>query len=133
MVSETHVAQNHLIGNEAFMESVSPIGQHAVVFEDDEDSGYFYALDTSLAGQQILDVLHVYDVKSVLDRFKPSLFRIVWSRDGIKAGLLINNEYHAVFDFDAHRGWCRSGFPPSGSGWSKDGHDWNDQVLRLFE
>lgn len=133
MVFENGAVLEHSIGDEAFMDSVSPKGRYGVVFEDDGDTGYFYALDTSLADQQILDALQIYDVESVLDRFKPSSFRVVWSNDGMKAGLIINAQYHAVFDFDALRGWCRSGFPPSKGIWSVEGHSWDDRVVELFE
>jgi hypothetical protein len=105
-----------------------------VVFEDDEETGYFYALDMSAEGNQIQDALHIYDVMSISDREKPSVVKIGWSTDCQKAILLINDHPHAVFDFEAKQGYCRSGFPPpkrSGS-WSAAGHDWNDAATQLF-
>jgi hypothetical protein len=72
-------------------------------------------------------------VKSVADKEKPSLVQVVWSEDGLKAALLINNYPHAVFDFGARRGWCRTGFPPPDGKWSITGHDWDDRVVELFK
>lgn len=123
----------HNVGEAIFLDSVSPTTKAGVVFEEDGEAGYFYALDTSLKDQQILDALHVYNVEDVIDRFKPSSIRILWSGDGLKAALLINDQFHAVFDFTARQGWCRSGFPPSRGEWSKEGHEWDEDVVDLFD
>lgn len=51
----------------------------------------FYGLDTSRSeGKQILDALHIYNVRSVIDKEKPSRVQIVWSEDRFKAALFIN-------------------------------------------
>jgi hypothetical protein len=57
------------IGHETLVASKSPITEYGVVFENDGETGYFYGLDTSHnVGKQILDVLHIYNVRSVIER-----------------------------------------------------------------
>ena len=82
----------------------------------------------------IKDALHIYNVKNVVDRHLPGVLEIWWDSTGRKAILLLNGYPHAVFDFDAERGYCRTGFPPSlSSGWSKDGHMWDETVLAQLD
>lgn len=131
----TVVSQEELtVGVEQLIDGTAPDGRFAVVFEDDGETGYFYALVRSGPNQQheIEDAMHIYDVASVSDRDIPSVFVIGWSRDNRKAVLLINDYPHAVFDFSARRGYCRSAFPPPSvkSGW--EGHAWDDSVSELF-
>jgi hypothetical protein len=122
------------IGRPTVVDSRAPKGVFAAVFEDDGDTGYFYALDTRQEEQQIQDALHIYNVSSVTDRHTPSKVSIGWSADGTKVVLLINAEPHAVFDFEARQGCCRTGFPPSAVNrqWSTSGHAWNEEALHLF-
>jgi len=102
-------------------------------FEDDETTGYFYALDESSNGQRIADAMHIYNVAQVTDRAKPSSLEIVWSEGDRAAALLINRYVHAVFDFERKIGYCRTGFPPPRRTGSWSGHQWNDEALRLFD
>ena len=123
--SELHV------GVETLIEAPSPGSSFCVVFEDDGETGYLYGLDLSRDGNPILDALHIYNVAQVSDRAIPSAVKLLWSTDGLKAALTINGFIHAVFDFQAQRGYCRSGFPPSSS-FSAQGHAWSDDALQLF-
>jgi hypothetical protein len=120
------------IGEPGHVEGRAPKGQLSAVFEDDGDTGYFYALDYAAGEQPIVDALHIYNVASVADANTPSEVLIGWSLDGSKAVLLINEHPHAVLDFSAKRGYCRTGFPQAlpNAGWS--GHTWSDQCLELF-
>ncbi len=120
------------VGQAAVIESNSPSQPWAAVFEDDGETGYFYALDTRDAEMPIRDSLHIYNVDAISDRDIPSTIQIVWSSDGHKAGLIVNRYPHAVFDFSTQRGFCRSGFPPAlrHGGWS--GHDWDDAAVALL-
>jgi len=123
------------VGKETVVEGPSPTPPLMAVFEDDGETGYFYALDNSRADDPIMDALHIYDVESVSDKDVPSQVQIIWSPDHRKAALLINDYPHAVFDFDARRGYCRNGFPTdpvSDAGWSSSGHEWDDSALEPF-
>jgi hypothetical protein len=106
---------------------------NGVVFQDDGETGYFYALDLTKSDDQIVDALHIYNVGSVTDRHLPSTLCIIWSEDGTKAALLINGYAHAVFDFSARRGFCRTNFPKfadrSPHGWQSSDHSWSDQAV----
>ncbi|MGN6381798.1 MAG: DUF2251 domain-containing protein [Dyella sp.] len=122
--------QKITVGTEEFVESAAPDGSFVVAFEDDGDTGYFYALDHSQSGQSIQDAMHIYNATNVSDKHPPSVVEIGWSSDNCKAVLLINDYAHAIFDFSAKRGYCRTGFPPPSENWR--GHDWDDSAFQLF-
>jgi hypothetical protein len=105
-----------IVGEETFVESVAE-NNNAVLFEDDCETGYFYAIDIN-NNLTILDALHIYDVANIIDKQKTSEIKILWTLDLSKAFLSINNYYHAVFDFEAKGGYCRNGFPESKSVWT---------------
>jgi len=127
--------QEIFVGRETVIEGTAPSGRFVTVFEDDGTTGYFYALDALAEENRIQDAVHIYNVHNVTDRMKPSIVKIGWSKDSQKAVLLINNYPHAVFDFSARRGLCRTGFPPAAQhgAWSASGHRWDNSVLDLFE
>ena len=133
MVAITVVEATLIVGQELVVEGPSPSANVMTVFEDDATTGYFYALDMTIADNGIVDALHIYNAADVTDGDVPSTLRIVWSRDGLKAALLINDYPHAVFDFEVKRSYCRTGFPPPSNNWSAQSHDWDDAALSLFE
>jgi hypothetical protein len=120
------------VGEAIVVPSSSALGRYQAVFEDDGATGYFYALDTAQAGNPIVDALHIYNVDSVADRDQPSQLHIVWSTDGLKAALFLNSFPHAVYNFEAQRGCCRSGFPPA-AGPAGDSHHWDDSQMDHFQ
>ena len=125
--------QEFRVGEETFIQGPSPTPPFNVVFEDDGDTGYFYALDTSRENNPILDALHIYNVANVTDKHLPSIAEIIWSPDSKKAALLINKYPHAIFDFSTRRGYCRTGFPPPAKdGWTQYNHAWDDKAQELF-
>ncbi|HEU0124184.1 MAG TPA: DUF2251 domain-containing protein [Bryobacteraceae bacterium] len=123
------------VGEGAMVISESAVEPLTSFFEDDGETGYFYALD-SREDEQILDALHIYNVESVVDRHRESEIEIIWSADALKSMLLINGQPHAVFDFSARRGYCRTGFPnfpQSSSDWQRYRHEWDDSVVAFFD
>jgi hypothetical protein len=120
-------------GSAIVLEGPSPAGSLAAVFEDDGDTGYFYALETDRLDNPIVDALHVYNAATFADRGKATEAAILWSADGKKAALLINGYPHAVFDFEAKRGYCRTGFPPADKRWSGHQHNWSESALQHFQ
>ena len=122
------------VGTETVVMGYAPEGGLSAVFEDDGDTGYFYALDSGVEGNSIQDAVHIYDVANVTDKDKPSKVTIGWSEDNQKVVLLINDYPHAIFDFVEKQGFCRTGFPPSNSKdeWSTGGHEWSDAAVKLF-
>lgn len=125
--------QTFQVGSDVFVAEDAPAGRYSAFFEDDGETGYFYAVDPSRLDDMILDAVHIYNVANVVDRDRPSTLRIVWSADGTKCALLINAYPHAVFDFAAKRGYCRTNFPnfpdPVESRWSKSDHGWSDAAV----
>lgn len=124
-------------GQHCYLASDSPLKPYSAFFEDDGETGYFYAWEQHAEGDgRILDAVHVYNVASIVDAERPSTADIVWSADGMKVVLLINAYPHAAFDFDAKRGYCRTNFPNcrqhSGEGWRTASHEWDDAVMNYF-
>ena len=122
-----------LPGDETWYPSDSPTSQFSAVFEDDGETGYFYAWDRAREEGSILDAVHVYNVRSVIDREIDSTAEIVWSADGLKAALLLNGYPHAVIDFEARRAYSRSNFPPPRGAWrAAERPPWDDDLMGLF-
>jgi hypothetical protein len=119
-------------GDDTYVSSTSPVGTVATVFEDDGNTGYFYAVARSGDDIQILDAVQIYVAPDVVDRDRPSELAIIWSADGMKSALLLNDYPHAVFDFAAKRGYCRTGFPAPSSHWPDASHQWSDSAMEFF-
>jgi hypothetical protein len=119
------------VGNPIVIEAESPDGRFGVVFEDDGETGYFYARDFSVESL-FVDALHIYSVKDVTDRHLTSTVHILWSADSSKSCLIINQYPHALFDFSAKRGHNRDEFPTPtpDAGWTR--HPWQDSLRALF-
>ena len=129
------MGQRVYLGMPTVVEAYADRSPYAALFEDDGEIAYFYAMDTRLGEQAVLDAVHVYNVCEVLDHAHdgldlhvPGEVEIVWSPDQARVALLINGHPHAAFDFTARRAYCRSNFPP-GSRWSEAGHAWDDAAI----
>ncbi|WP_281637693.1 DUF2251 domain-containing protein [Flavobacterium marginilacus] len=105
------------VGDDTFIDSTTE-NNNTVVFEDNCETGYFYAIDRN-NGLQMLDGLHIYNVANITDKQDPCTLKILWTEDLTKAFLSINNYYHAVFDFKNKAGYCRNAFPNPNSTWTK--------------
>jgi hypothetical protein len=106
------------VGQETVIESCPDTTANAVIFEDDGETGYFYAVERLGDGKvKILDAVHIYNVENVTGKFKPSEVKIYWTDDLTKSALLINGYYHAIIDFKNQKGLCRTGFPPPSKNW----------------
>lgn len=86
-----------------FRGSFSPALPHALVFEDNTETAYFYGLSTE-PNQQVLDALHIYDVGKVIDKNKVCKIQIAWTGDGSIASLLINDYCHVIFTLSIDTG-----------------------------
>ncbi len=132
------IVARHLfeVGSPFVVDADSPAGRYATVFEDDGDTGCFYAVDTDVEdGNPVQDALLVYAVADVLDADLASTLEIGWSDDGLKTLLLINDLPHAAFDFEKRQGWCLSELPEAAmnTAWSKASRTWSADVEALFE
>jgi len=143
-------------GSDLFLENFSPENSFGVVFEDDGEAAYFYAVekDKEGTGIRILDALHIQetdtedaaegdapdgnradtdfnraDPSQPLDQ-KPSRLQIVWSRDWMKCALVIDGLCHALFDFEAHGGYNINEFPPPNDLWTQGDRKLSDELMR---
>ena len=120
------------IGSKTVLQSEASSGAYSVVFEDDGDTGYFYALAPGAEALELLDALHVYNAEEELRGTDCSL-QLLWSADGMKAGLRLNAALWAVFDFERQKGWCRSEFPPPQGRWrGGEREPWDPALINLF-
>jgi hypothetical protein len=121
-------------GEDLFAESFSPESPYGVVFEDDGQTAYFYAVekDKEGTGLRVLDALHIRETgvepeeeENAPDEPaegaapKPSRLQIVWSKDWMKSALVIDGLCHALFDFIAHGGYNINEFPPPNEFWTQ--------------
>ena len=91
--------------------------------------GWFFA---GLEGKKspIIDAMYIYP--NNLTCCKEYRIEIIWSEDGLKAGLLIDCQLHAVFDFENRNGYCRTGAARTGTYGFKLNHRWSDNALKPF-
>jgi len=102
-----------VIGNDCFIDVVSPHYPNAVVFEDDGETGFFYILDRSKSENQIIDAIHIYDVLRLRkEGTEEAVVKIAWSDDGMRACLYLDDWLQAEYDYTLGKGRSRSGFPP---------------------
>jgi hypothetical protein len=128
-------------GEDLFAESFSPESPYGVVFEDDGQTAYFYAVekDKEGTGLRVLDALHIRETGTQPEEGedfgqagsgdelaespgaaqKPSRLQIVWSKDWMKSALVIDGLCHALFDFIAHGGYNINEFPPPNEFWTQ--------------
>ncbi len=113
----------HLIGQSKRQGAHSTVHEHFVVmFEDDGETGYFYAMDLTQTEQPVVDSLHIYNVDAIEARHETRKLQICCSEDGNSAYLLINDYPHGVFDFTRLVGYNHSKYPlpELGSMWSHE-------------
>jgi hypothetical protein len=127
----TRVANEQIsVGTPVVIEAPSPAGELCAVFEDDGESGYFYATMNISGARKILDAVMIYDVASVADRHLPSQVEVIWSEVRSCVAILINRRPYAVFDFQEKRGYCREEFPPSHGEWTRS--PWDENLRKWF-
>jgi len=121
-------------GEDTFVESTSEENNFAVVFEDDTDTGYFYACEQEpgTGKQTILDAVHIYNIEEVPAEHRKGNLKIIWSTDWLRCALIINNYCHAVFDFENHGGYCRNEFPPPNPIWTKGERTLTNEMVAAF-
>lgn len=109
------VLTDHILLNEPYRNGVhSTLHEHLVVmFEIDEESGYFYAMDLHQTEQPVVDSLFVFSISDIDQNslHEPRRLEICWDESGFQAFLLINGYPHAVFDFRQFVGYNHTKFP----------------------
>jgi hypothetical protein len=121
------------VGQDTFIESCPSTVDNAVVFEDNGETGYLYAIErTSEEKMKVLDAVNIYDVDRVTDKDIPCEVKIYWNDDFDKAALLINDFCHAIMDFKNKTGSCRTSFPPSSGNWPDGRTELTDADVEAF-
>jgi len=121
-------------GEDTFVECTSEENNYAVVFEDDTDTGYFYAIEVEpgTGKQHILDAVHIYNIEEVPEEYRKGNLKIIWSKDWLRCALIINNYCQAVFDFENHGGYCRNEFPPPNAIWTQGDRKLTNEMVAAF-
>jgi len=97
-----------------------------VVFEDDGETGYFYATDEKHA--TIFDALHLYNPRDPNALKVGEKGFIVWNSAYLRAGLFYHDRFQAVVDFKNRLACCRTGFPKKFGSWSLSNHKWKEEL-----
>jgi len=119
-------------GRDFFIDSVSPENQYGVVFEDDGEAAYFYAVEKDEQGDglRVLDALHIYESEDHTP--KPTDLKIIWSRDWLKCALVLDGFVHALFDFENQGGYNINEFPPPNSFWTNGDRKLTADLIQRF-
>jgi hypothetical protein len=122
------------IGEPYFTEVHAAENDFVVVFEDDGETGYFYAAENDPTGKglKILDMVYVYDVESIPQEERDVQLSIIWSTDWQKCALILGNTCHAIFDFEHHGGYSLAEFPPPNDIWTQHPRKLTSEMLKEF-
>ncbi|MFW2177083.1 MULTISPECIES: DUF2251 domain-containing protein [unclassified Moraxella] len=117
-----HEEAEYLVGTDTWLASDSPSSSFSIVFEDDEETAYFYALNSDNKEQPIVDALHIYNVSDVTDKDIPSKAQLCWHENGLIGLLFINDYPHVIYDFEKKIGYSWKNFPEPaiGSEWKHE-------------
>ncbi len=124
--------QDIVLGNDAFVESFSLENNFGVVFESNDETGYFYAIEIDAATKEhkILDALHIFETEEISKGKKQINIKIIWTKDWLKSALIFDDECHAIFDFEKHGGYNINEFPPPNSFWTKQERKLTDELIQ---
>lgn len=119
-------------GEDLFVENFASEGRYGVVFEDDGEAAYFYAVEKGGNGGElsILDALHIHEGGEGGKEGGAKPLLIIWARDWMKCALVIDGYCHALFDFEAHGGYNINEFPPPNAIWTKGDRKLTDELIR---
>jgi hypothetical protein len=109
---------NWIAGEDLFLESFAAENSYGVVFEDDGDTAFFYAVEKTADELRILDALHIHESNEEADPLPAAQLKIIWAKDWLKCALVIDGHVHALFDFEAHGGYNINEFPPPNEFWT---------------
>ena len=143
-------------GQDLFIESFSPENRHGVIFEDDGEAAYFYAVEKDEQGEglRVLDALHIHEEDGPEETHgseelqeteedeeteeeededhEPADLKILWSRDWQKCALVLDGFVHALFDFENQGGYNLNEFPPPNEFWTKSDRKLSPEIIQRF-
>jgi hypothetical protein len=120
-------------GEDFFTDSLSPENHYGVVFEDDGEAAYFYAVEKDAKGDglRILDALHIHESDGDAPA-TPTDLKIIWSRDWLKCALVLDGLVHALFDFENQGGYNVNEFPPPNEFWTQGDRKLTPELIKRF-
>lgn len=130
--------QKWIPGEDLFLESFSPENRYGVIFEDDGEAAYFYAVEKDGQGEglRVLDALHIHEEDDPEDDAEeddePADLKIIWSRDWLKCALVLDGFVHALFDFENQGGYNISEFPPPNDFWTQGDRKLTPEIIQRF-
>ena len=120
-------------GSGAFFSSESLRPPFGAVFEEEGGVAYLYACDLTESTSQILDAVLVYQVDTSAIAIRDSEARIMWTSDGLKAGLFLDERLEATIDFENRTASSRTNYPPPSGPWSgRSRPSWSESFSELF-
>lgn len=127
-------------GQDLFLESSSPENRYGVIFEDDGEAAYFYAVEKDEQGEglRVLDALHIHeeddpeDEDDAQEDDEPADLKIIWSRDWLKCALVLDGFVHALFDFENQGGYNINEFPPPNDFWTQGDRKLTPELITRF-
>lgn len=127
-------------GEDLFIESSSPENRYGVIFEDDGEAAYFYAVEKDEQGEglRVLDALHIHEEDDPEDKDdaqeddEPADLKIIWSRDWLKCALVLDGFVHALFDFENQGGYNINEFPPPNDFWTQGDRKLTPELIQRF-
>ncbi|GGB10054.1 DUF2251 domain-containing protein [Puia dinghuensis] len=124
--------QDWVAGEDLFVESFSPENSYGVVFEDDGETAFFYAVekDKTSGELRVLDALHIHESNEDDPEPATAQLKIIWSKDWLKVALVIDDHVHALFDFEAHGGYNINEFPPPNDFWTQGDRKLSNEMIR---
>ncbi len=117
-------------GQPSFIDGPSADGRWAVHFEDDRDSAWFTAVDPQKEGERTLDSVRIWRSTGKEKKAPARHVGIRWGKKGAVAGLEVDGQLIAVFDFDRKRVFVREEQPPGDGAWGA--RTWNDEAEKLL-
>ena len=116
------------------LEAPGPQPPRLAVFEDNGETGYFYAVDAPEGrSPEIVDGVFLYTVDPEASQ-QEDIAEVRWSADGERAVLLLGGIPEAAFDFGRQRGYGRTSSPSATNGpWPLHEHVWDASVLAGLE
>lgn len=108
--------------------------RYGVVFEDDGDTGYVYAVETTprklrSSKLQILDAFHVYNAADVQDTGRPAVGLFEWSADKVAVAFIVAGRTHVMIDFGAALAMSAGAFPPPTADSPFQTKLWNEEAF----
>lgn len=127
-------------GEDLFLESFSPENRYGVIFEDDGEAAYFYAVEKDGQGEglRVLDALHIHEEDGpeeddgAEEDDEPADLKIIWSHDWLKCALVLDGFVHALFDFENQGGYNISEFPPPNDFWTQGNRKLTPELIKRF-